>query len=480
MGTKTNSFSYEIPKQRSDIITDTELFNSENLQAASSRLDEIFEEFANTLMELNELVNESVNVSPESCVFGGGYGAQLLDMWNQNTSTFSDFKSNFNAWSQAITVIANRNLNTDAIVKAIYNNRTTGADLMGSGNKTISQIREEIMEQDAIVSGTTNSRNGETLNYYDDNGNLIMKFKDENGNVWMEHVKDENGRVISTICTDENGNTSEITIKRDSTGKETGRTVVYKDKDGNILDSAPDSFSDRGYLQNVSTAQKFLNEHGAPDGSLEWQEAFQSLSNEDQAAVLAANNGKVNDDLGTNYGLTSDVPTNGEYDGRNIVVPELSESDFDGLSNEEQVSLKNSNAQSIVDSAYAVQTNIDGEAAALTTLKTNLESNESYKALSAEKQTEIQNYLQGQIDSRTTLSSNITEECKSGAWTVDGTIGDATTYVYAVEDGFLGSGSHFQDYNEAVQTAKSWNETINSMDDLNKTTAVLNSYGVFF
>lgn len=575
-----NTYNYTVPKQREDIVTDTEKFNSLSLKEAAGRLDSSFSQFASILMEANDLVNSRVNASCDECVFGA-YGNQLLEMWNSNVPTFSEFKANFEAWSRAVSVIATRDENTEAIATAIYNNRATGADLTTATGQSVSEMREDIILSTAKVDQNNNSGGGKTYRYYDENGVLTTRYENAEGEVWMQHSSDNNGNLVTTVCTDSEGNTSKIEFVRDADGNLVEKKVTFYDKDGKELETAPDTFKDTGYLKdakagndgynpdgtpietedttgteggwtsykdaaadgasNILTesefarrngengytctdangnsvtvdnyqdyldvmyekygpgsaaastvgatetgaaattgADSFIAEYGAPDGSSEWQEAFQQLSTEDQQAVLAANAGNVNDSLGTNYGLTSEVPANGEYDGRNIVVPELTENDFNGLSNDEQVDLKNVNAQSIVDSAYAVQTNIDSEASSLTTLKTNLENNESYKALPAETQAEIQTYLQGQIDARTTLSSNITEECKSGVGTVDGTIGDATTYIYNVESGFLGTGSHFEDYNEAVQTAKSWNETLSSMDDVNYITGYLNSHGVFF
>ena len=87
-------------------------------------------------MEANDVVNSRVNASCDECVFGA-YGAQLLETWNANVPTFSEFKSNFESWSRAVSVIATRDENTEAVAKAIYNNRATGADLTTANGQTV-------------------------------------------------------------------------------------------------------------------------------------------------------------------------------------------------------------------------------------------------------------------------------------------------------------------------------------------------------
>lgn len=152
-----SSFSYEVPKQRTDIITDEELFNSAALKEAAGRLDTAFQTFANILMDTNDFVNGHVNASYKECVFGS-YGAQLLEMWNSNVPTFSDFKTNFESWSRAVSVIATRDENSETIAQAIYNNRTNGSDLTTSDGRTVAEMREDIILDSAKVDSTTNSQ----------------------------------------------------------------------------------------------------------------------------------------------------------------------------------------------------------------------------------------------------------------------------------------------------------------------------------
>ena len=246
-----SSYSFDVPKQRTDIITDTELFNSDALMKSASSLDDYFSRFADTLTEINELVNSQVNASPDECIFGN-YAEQLRTMWNENVPTFGDFKENFEAWSRAVTVIASRNINTEDIVKAIYNNRTTGADLTASDGRSIVDVRQEIM-LNAADKSENNSGGGNTYTYYNENGELTMRFENADGDVFMQHTKDSHGNLISTVCTDAYGNTSKIEFVRDADGKLVEKNIAYYDANGNKLNVAPDTFNKNGYLISNKT-----------------------------------------------------------------------------------------------------------------------------------------------------------------------------------------------------------------------------------
>ena len=263
-----SSFSYTVPKQLDNIITETETFNSPDLKESAGRLDEAFSKFASILMEANDLVNARVNASCDECVFGA-YGNQLLEMWNSNVPTFSEFKANFEAWSRAVSVIATRDENTEAIATAIYNNRATGADLTTATGQSVSEMREDIILSAADVDSGNNTGGGKTYRYYDENGVLTFRYENEEGEVYMQHSSDNNGNLTSTKCYDANGNYSEITFKYDENGKKIASETEVKffDRDGNPLENAPDSFNDTGYLKDAKAGNDGQNPDGTPIGS---------------------------------------------------------------------------------------------------------------------------------------------------------------------------------------------------------------------
>lgn len=112
-GGRIRTASYNFNIKKIDKTQGKEIFNSTELMNDANKLEGHFTEFANHLMDANATVNALLNKSDASAVFGV-YGAALLNLWNENASTFGDFKLNFEAWSRAIAVIATQNENTEA------------------------------------------------------------------------------------------------------------------------------------------------------------------------------------------------------------------------------------------------------------------------------------------------------------------------------------------------------------------------------
>ena len=118
----------------------TEKFNVEKIKNKMNTLEIAF----NALSDANKIVNEEVNVGPGSVLFGE-IGIVLLNIWNENASTFGDFHANFESWAQVVSVIAANNISfTEETIKTYkdngstltYNDSATGTRL------TISSLRE--------------------------------------------------------------------------------------------------------------------------------------------------------------------------------------------------------------------------------------------------------------------------------------------------------------------------------------------------
>ncbi len=227
---------------KTDLDNSVEVFNGPDLQTKAGALETAFSEFAQVLGEVNTYVNAEVNTSHDKCVFGPGYGTQLLKLWNDNASTFGDFHANFESWSQAIAIIANKNSQTEVDIRAIYGDRgdtITAFDENGITNESIAAMRERINIEDTAL----NDFGGNSYTYYDENGNLISVQKDANGNIVGRIIRDANGNIISETYTDSDGNYAVIIYD------ENGDPVVtYYDKDGNVLTTKPDSFNTDGTL----------------------------------------------------------------------------------------------------------------------------------------------------------------------------------------------------------------------------------------
>ena len=227
---------------KTDLDNSVEVFNAADLQTKAGALETAFSEFAQILGEVNTYVNAEVNTSHDKCVFSPGYGTQLLKLWNDNASTFGDFHANFESWSQAIAIIANKNSQTEVDIRAIYGDRgdtITAFDENGITNESIAAMRERINLEDTAL----NDFGGNSYTYYDENGNLISVQKDANGNIVGQIIRDANGNIISETYTDSDGNYAVIIYD------ENGNPVVtYYDKDGNVLTTKPDSFNTDGTL----------------------------------------------------------------------------------------------------------------------------------------------------------------------------------------------------------------------------------------
>ena len=359
-----------------------------------------------------------------------------------------------------------------------------------------------------VADGTSSSST------YDGDVLVEKTLFDDKGLKQSSEKYDSDGSVVSTdtYIYDKDGNYALI-----SENKVDGSTVTcFFSEDGSGI-NCPETFdsdgrllSDAEILTNAKvTADSYLSTHGidisgsdysslpptaqslvdqtvqtvtelgAPDGSLDWQDKFRALDSTTKELVLNEYRGQVSDHVvGDSYGITHIVPTDGNYDGRSVVVPELTETDFN-VSVDAQNTLRNQNAQIIIDSANAVRDNLLSEKTALEQLKTSLETNSTYLALPSDQQSAILDTLDNAISSRNDLSNSIKDECYTGGGT-DGTIGDASTYFYSVEGKALGNGSRYEDYHEAAVTAEAWNDSLTNLDTLQKITAKLNSYGVFF
>ncbi len=132
-----------------------EIFNYEGLSKQANELDVLFNDFGQLLKQVNDSVNDLVNVGPDSA-FYGSVGTRLLALWNENSSTFGDFKANFDKWSKMVAAITANNKTVEENVFAIY--RSTGGRLDGvedSRNKLRGEMAmtgEDIEVEKVVIS----------------------------------------------------------------------------------------------------------------------------------------------------------------------------------------------------------------------------------------------------------------------------------------------------------------------------------------
>lgn len=267
---KVNSdYNYTVPAQVELITDQGEIFNADEMKKYAQSLDTVFESFANVLAQVNELVNSEVNASCDKCVYGA-YGANLLNLWNNNASTFSDFKKNFTSWSQAVAVISNSNLNAQTIAEAIYANRTTGMDLMtADGTQSVADKREDILL--ASANQTTLSNGDTTYSYFDTDGKLVTDYKDGSGNVYRTDEYDEEGNLSQTVSYDEDGNYAVITYSMVG-GVLTPYVKGFYDSEGNRIEQ-PDTFNEDGYLNSDVTKDAVADPYEGTNTETEGEDA---------------------------------------------------------------------------------------------------------------------------------------------------------------------------------------------------------------
>ena len=246
----------------------SEKFNVEEVKNKMNTLETAFNALSDALSEANKIVNEEVNVGPESALFGE-LGTILLNTWNENASTFGDFHANFESWAQVVSVIAANNMSfTEETIKAYkddgstltYKDDTTGE------RKTISSLREEKAQEQTI----NYVKNNFPEDKYDitENDNALV-IKDKNGNTVVEYSM-ENGKITSTKWYDSDGNYSVITYEVGEDGK-LKKNVTYYDANGNVIEK-PSSFYEDGTLRpEVSDSAKSENTTDESNGNVDGQ-----------------------------------------------------------------------------------------------------------------------------------------------------------------------------------------------------------------
>ena len=154
----------------------------------------------------------------------------------------------------------------------------------------------------------------------------------------------------------------------------------------------------------------------------------------------------------------------GEYDGRTILIPNVSDADFDACASyEEREALMFSNAKVIVDSGMKVTETLDSEVAVLTQLRTQYTNNPAALEI-----------IDNEIAARTEISQTIKDDCHQGSGT-DGDVGDASAGHAGHSDTWMGGWveEQFVDYDQAVTAAGNWNAKLSGLTDMSDLEAAL-------
>lgn len=242
-----------------------DIFNYEGVKACMGTLDSKFSEFAEILKKANDYVNENIHVSHDSALYGD-LGKKMLDSWNENASTFSDFYENFTSWSQLMASImaSYGNFENQTVQQALGNHQTTGAKMKGvqetrdaiKFNTDLADVKEKVGKGYTVLEQGVQEKvdlgNGQTRYTYIDgtsvtyitnangevtrtivektDGTIESNYKLEDGGSLVEKY-DKNGKAVSSDIVDPKGT---VVMTREYSDRYEAEKVIYYNSDGSV------------------------------------------------------------------------------------------------------------------------------------------------------------------------------------------------------------------------------------------------------
>ena len=190
----------------------SELFNANMVGYKMNIIEGYFAAFSDTINQINSFVEVNVNASLASSAYGE-LGGRLLAVWENNSSTFSDFHDNFETWSQVVAVISANNKSFAVEAQDTYRDNSgtldgvqKARDLVSKNNgvANISQARgfdelsndaREVLDgaarADTMTTKTGNKYGGKTITYTDAAGKKVSIYYDEEGILVGKKVGDQ-------------------------------------------------------------------------------------------------------------------------------------------------------------------------------------------------------------------------------------------------------------------------------------------------
>lgn len=144
-----------------------EEFNYEGVETQREILMGLFDKFGEIFKEANDLINNNFDKTPDSAMLGKR-AAALLELWNENTATYSDFSENFDVWSKVMIVASNNLKNYEEEFKKA---RTTGASMSGvkqNGADIIDKYNEDISKKTKETYSSDTGAKALDTSKYDD------------------------------------------------------------------------------------------------------------------------------------------------------------------------------------------------------------------------------------------------------------------------------------------------------------------------
>lgn len=258
-----------------------EKFNVEGVRASVEQLETAFTDFGKLLDDVNLLlIHENVNIGPDKSSVYGDVGEKLLKVWDENASTFGNFKANFENWSKLITIIEANNLEFEKTAIEIY--KSNGGNLAG-----VQSSRDKLFAEQAVSSG--NSAEENTYEYYDGNGNKVTFTKDNEGNIESKVITGKDNSVTQKVFYDANGNMAVVSYD------ENGQPVPkFYDKDGKVL------FENPGFGNEISEPLKV---DGIPSDLSSTNETTTLSTNSLEDSSVTYRSGDTVEIKGTSYNV---------------------------------------------------------------------------------------------------------------------------------------------------------------------------------
>lgn len=174
-----------------------EIFNYERVQSVLNELEDYFDTFATEVRNANEAVVEHLNKGP---TLYGDYGKSLLNLWEENSSTFGDFKANFDDWIKMVSLVGINNQKFENYISKTSTQMTEEEFAGTYYGKKVEQRRNPI-DSDNYDGEITQNGN---LKRYTNSDGIVEKtiFYNEDGS-----IKEYNIFEISVAGTSLTGNT---------------------------------------------------------------------------------------------------------------------------------------------------------------------------------------------------------------------------------------------------------------------------------
>jgi len=83
-----------------------EIFDYNAVYEDMKNVENKYNEISNCIKEINTEISEMIQKDCNSAIYGK-LGKKIIKYWDENSSTFGDFHSNFESWSRGVIMAAN-------------------------------------------------------------------------------------------------------------------------------------------------------------------------------------------------------------------------------------------------------------------------------------------------------------------------------------------------------------------------------------